>query len=170
MPKRVIRLRNVSFRYPGSDVDVLHDISMSIPVGSRVAFVGATGSGKTTTANQLLCLLRPTTGTLQLDGIDVVDADVPAWQSNCAYVPQSINLLNSNIIENVAFAEEVDDVDQMRVWEALQAAQLADIVAELPLGLFTPIGDNGIRLSGGQRQRLRPGACLLPRCQIPGAR
>ena len=154
MPKRVIRLNNISYRYPGTDADVLRDISISIPVGSRVAFVGATGSGKTTTANQLLCLLRPTTGTLQLDGIDVDDADVPAWQANCAYVPQAINLLNSNIIENIAFAEEIDDVDQMRVWEALQAAQLADIVAELPLGLFTPIGDNGIRLSGGQRQRL----------------
>jgi len=127
---------------------------MSILVGSRVAFVGATGSGKTTTANQLLCLLRPSTGTLQLDGIDVDDTDVPAWQANCAYVPQAINLLNGNIIENIAFAEELDEVDQMRVWEALQAAQLADIVAELPLGLFTPIGDNGIRLSGGQRQRL----------------
>ena len=73
-------------------------------MGSRVAFVGATGSGKTTTANQLLCLLRPTTGTLQLDGIDVDDADVPALQANCAYVPQAINLLNSNIIENIAFA------------------------------------------------------------------
>ena len=154
MPKRVIRLKNVSYRYPGTDADILRDISMSIPVGSRVAFVGATGSGKTTTANQLLCLLRPSSGTLQLDGIDVDDADVPAWQANCAYVPQSINLLNSNIIENIAFAEEVDAVDQMRVWEALQAAQLADLVAELPLGLFTPIGDNGIRLSGGQRQRL----------------
>ncbi|WP_311134353.1 ABC transporter ATP-binding protein [Synechococcus sp. CS-1332] len=154
MPKRVIRLKAISYRYPGTEADVLRDISMSIPVGSRVAFVGATGSGKTTTANQLLCLLRPTSGTLQLDGIDVDDADVPAWQANCAYVPQAINLLNSNIIENIAFAEEVDEVDQMRVWEALQAAQLADIVAELPLGLFTPIGDNGIRLSGGQRQRL----------------
>jgi ATP-binding cassette subfamily B protein len=154
MPKRLIRLKRVSYHYPGSDINVLHDISLSIPIGSRVAFVGATGSGKTTTANQLLCLLRPSAGSLQLDGIDVDDSDVPAWQANCAYVPQAINLLNSNIIENIAFAEEIDDVDQMRVWEALQAAQLADIVAELPLGLFTPIGDNGIRLSGGQRQRL----------------
>ncbi len=154
MPKRLIRLNQVSFHYPGSDVNVLHDISLSIPIGSRVAFVGATGSGKTTTANQLLCLLRPSSGSLQLDGIDVDENDVPAWQANCAYVPQAINLLNSNIIENIAFAEEIDDVDQMRVWEALQAAQLADIVSELPMGLFTPIGDNGIRLSGGQRQRL----------------
>jgi ATP-binding cassette subfamily B protein len=154
MPRHSIRLNHVSYSYPGSDVRVLDDLTLAIPVGGRVALVGSTGSGKTTTANQLLCLLRPGLGTLQLDGIDVEDVDVPAWQANCAYVPQSITLLNSNILENIAFAEEPDMVDSDRVWEALQAAQLADIVAEFPMGLYTPIGDNGIRLSGGQRQRL----------------
>jgi ATP-binding cassette subfamily B protein len=154
MPRHSIRLNHVSYSYPGSDVRVLDDLTLAIPVGGRVALVGSTGSGKTTTANQLLCLLRPSLGTLQLDGIDVEDVDVPAWQANCAYVPQSITLLNSNILENIAFAEEPDMVDSDRVWEALQAAQLADIVAEFPMGLYTPIGDNGIRLSGGQRQRL----------------
>lgn len=154
MPRHSIRLNQVSYQYPGSDVKVLEELSLMIPVGGRVAFVGTTGSGKTTTANQLLCLLRPTQGTLQLDGIDVEDVDVPAWQANCAYVPQSITLLNSNILENVAFAEESGSVDTDRVWDALQAAQMADIVSELPLGLYTPVGENGIRLSGGQRQRL----------------
>jgi ATP-binding cassette subfamily B protein len=154
MPRHSIRLNQVSYNYLGSDVKVLDRLSLTIPVGGRVAFVGATGSGKTTTANQLLCLLRPTEGTLQLDGIDVDPLDVPAWQANCAYVPQTITLLNSNVINNIAFAEDIEGVDHDRVWEALQAAQLAEIVAELPLGLYTPIGDNGIRLSGGQRQRL----------------
>lgn len=154
MPRNSIRLNQVSYSYPGTQVKVLDNLSLTIPVGSRVAFVGSTGSGKTTTANQLLCLLRPTQGALQLDGIDVEESDVPAWQANCAYVPQSITLLNSNVLENVAFAENPEMVDQNRVWDALQAAQLADIVSEFPLGLYTPIGDNGIRLSGGQRQRL----------------
>jgi ATP-binding cassette subfamily B protein len=154
MPRHTIRLQNVSYSYPGSEVTVLSGLSLTIPVGGRVAFVGATGSGKSTTANMLLRLLRPTQGSLQLDGINVEDADVPAWQANCAYVPQSITLLNSNVLENIAFAEDPVIVDQERVWDALQAAQLADIVAELPLGLYTPIGENGIRLSGGQRQRL----------------
>jgi len=154
MPRHSIRLNQVSYQYSGSDTLVLDNLSLTIPVGGRVAFVGATGSGKTTTANQLLCLLRPTKGSLSLDGIDVEDMDVPAWQANCAYVPQAITLLNSNVLENIAFAEDPETVNQDRVWDALQAAQLADIVAELPLGLYTPIGDNGIRLSGGQRQRL----------------
>ena len=154
MPRHSIRLHHVSFRYPAADNLVLDDVNFTIPVGSRVAFVGATGSGKTTTANLLLGLLRPTKGALQLDGIEVNAADVPAWQANCAYVPQAITLLNSNVIENVAYAQDLPDIDEARVWDALQAAQLAEIVAELPLGLYTPIGDNGIRLSGGQRQRL----------------
>ena len=154
MPRHTIRLNHLSYHYPGSEALVLNNLSLTIPVGGRVAFVGATGSGKTTTANQLLCLLRPTQGSLQLDGIDVEEVDVPAWQSNCAYVPQAITLLNSNVLENIAFAEDPKTVDQDRVWEALQAAQLQDIVAELPHGLYTSIGENGIRLSGGQRQRL----------------
>ncbi|MEB3362368.1 MAG: ABC transporter ATP-binding protein [Synechococcaceae cyanobacterium] len=154
MPRHSIRLSNVSYHYPGSERQVLYDINLSIPIGGRIAFVGSTGSGKTTTANLLLGLLSPSRGALQLDGIDVTPADVPAWQANCAYVPQAISLLNSNIVANVAFAEEENAIDHDRVWDALQAAQLADIVAELPLGLYTQIGDNGLRLSGGQRQRL----------------
>lgn len=154
MPRHSVRLHGVSYRYPADERLVLQDVSLSIPVGSRVAFVGSTGSGKTTTANILLGLLAPSQGSLQLDGIDVSDCDMPAWQANCAYVPQTISLLNSNVIDNVAYAQDLAFVDEDRVWEALQAAQLADVVAEFPMGLYTPIGDNGIRLSGGQRQRL----------------
>jgi ATP-binding cassette subfamily B protein len=153
-PTRSIRLQNVWYRYPSADEWVLEDVTLSIPVGSRIALVGTTGGGKTTTAHLLLGLLEPQRGSLQLDGIPVSDLDMPAWQASCAQVPQFINLLDASILENVAFGQAEEDINQAEVWEALDAAQLDEFVSELPYGLHTPIGENGLHLSGGQRQRL----------------
>ena len=153
-PNRSIRLQNVSYRYPSSEDWVLRDVSLSIPVGSRIALVGTTGGGKTTAAHLLLGLLEPQRGCLELDGIPVSDLDLPAWQASCAQVPQFINLLDASILENVAFGQAEEQINQAEVWEALDAAQLDEFVSELPYGLLTPIGENGLQLSGGQRQRL----------------
>jgi ATP-binding cassette subfamily B protein len=153
-PKRTIGLQDLWYAYPGSSNWVLRGIDLTIPVGSRVAFVGSTGSGKTTTAQILLALLEPGKGALTLDGIPVSDQDVPAWQACCSQVPQFINLLDASVLENVAFGKNQEEVDQDAVWAALEAAQLAEFVGELPYGLHTPIGENGLQLSGGQRQRL----------------
>jgi ATP-binding cassette subfamily B protein len=153
-PRHTIRLQKVSFRYESGDDWLLNDLNLTIPVGSRVALVGRTGSGKTTTAHLLLGLLQPEQGCLELDGVPVTANDLPAWQASCAHVPQMIHLLDGSLLDNVAFGIPEEAIDRDRVWESLEAAQLADDVAELPYGLYTPVGENGVQLSGGQRQRL----------------
>ena len=154
MPRQFIQLRDVSFSYSGSDECVLSNVDLTIPVGSRIALVGRTGSGKTTLAHLLLGLFRPSSGALTLDGLPLNEEELPAWQGNCDLVPQDIRLLDASIRDNVAFGCDPEEIDDDQVWAALEAAQFDDVVSAMPYGLFTMIGENGIKLSGGQRQRL----------------
>ena len=154
MPRQFIQLRDVSFSYSGSDECVLSNVDLTIPVGSRIALVGRTGSGKTTLAHLLLGLFRPSSGALTLDGLPLNEEELPAWQGNCALVPQDIRLLDASIRDNVAFGCDQEEIEDDQVWAALEAAQFDDVVSAMPYGLFTMIGENGIKLSGGQRQRL----------------
>ena len=153
-PQRTISLKDASYSYPESDCCVLKDISLSIPVGSRVAFVGPTGSGKSTAAHLLLGLLSPQKGCLSIDGVPVDQAEIHSWYSCCSQVPQNIQLYNGSVCANIAFGEEEKNINYHRVWDALEAAQINEFIADLPYGLHTQIGENGINLSGGQRQRI----------------
>ncbi|KZR80396.1 Lipid A export ATP-binding/permease protein MsbA [Prochlorococcus marinus str. MIT 1342] len=154
MPRRFIELEGVGFCYGGSDREVLRDVNLTIPVGSRIALVGRTGSGKSTLAHLLLGLFRPTRGELSLDGVPLNEEEVPAWQANCALVPQDIRLLDASVRENIAFGQDLESINDDDIWAALEAAQFDDYVSQMPYGLFTMVGENGVKLSGGQRQRL----------------
>ncbi len=153
-PRREITLHKVGYRYPESEQAALRSVSINIPVGSRVALMGPTGSGKTTLSSILLSHLEPTTGQIKLDGIPLATSDISAWQRCCSEVPQNIHLLDASIIENIAFGSSEDEINYDEVWDAICAAQLYELITEMPHGLYTCVGENGFNFSGGQRQRL----------------
>lgn len=153
---KTIRLEGVSYRYPRSDRTVVKDATLEIPHGARVAFVGPTGAGKSTTVDLILGLLRPVEGRILIDGTPLEDEEtIRRWQAQVGYVPQHIFLADDTIACNVAFGQRGEEIDRKAVEQAARMAQLHDfIVNELPEAYDTPIGERGIRLSGGQRQRL----------------
>jgi ABC-type multidrug transport system fused ATPase/permease subunit len=149
-----IRMEQVSFAYPSREQPVLSEINLTITRGSRVAITGRTGSGKSTLADIMMGLLPPTTGQLLVDGGPLEPTDIERWRRNVAHVPQAIFLVDDSLLANIVFGVEPELVDPARAREAARIAQLDDLLAELPNGLDTAIGERGVRLSGGQRQRL----------------
>ena len=153
--RREITLRGITFRYPGSEEPVLKEIDLRVQASTSVALVGATGSGKTTTADIILGLLEPTTGKLLVDDQPVTPDNVRNWQKNLGYVPQHIYLSDDTIAHNIAFGVPYEDVDMAAVERAAKVANIHDFtVSELPNGYDTVVGERGVRLSGGQRQRV----------------
>lgn len=143
----------ISYRYPGTERDVISGASFVLKKGEAVGLIGKSGNGKSTMADLLLGLLRPQQGCVRIDGIPLAGNE-RAWQRIVGYVPQSIFLADASIAENVAFGLPKEKIDTEKVMKALQIAQLAEFVEKLPEKAETKVGDNGILLSGGQRQRI----------------
>lgn len=155
--KGAITFKDVSFSYQqdADRQDALKHISLSIQAGEVVAFVGPSGGGKSTLVNLLPRFFRPTSGVIELDGVNLEDLSLLDLRRQIAFVSQDVILFNDTIAANVAYGTDaVTGIDRGRVIEALEAANLSNLMSELPQGIDTLIGDNGNRLSGGQRQRL----------------
>lgn len=151
--KNEIELKDITFAYPNTDKKIFDHAAMKIPVGKSVGVVGASGAGKTTVVDVLLGLLKLQGGTITSDGRNIFD-NYGAWLSHVGYIPQSIYMLDDSIRNNIAFGVKEEEIDDVRIWEVLDQAQMKTFVEELPDGLDSQIGERGVRISGGQRQRL----------------
>ena len=148
-----IVLDHITFAYPGTDKNIFTDAHMEVKRGQSVGIMGPSGAGKSTIVDILLGLLHAQKGSITWDGQNIFD-DYEAWLSQIGYIPQSIYLVDESIRDNIAFGIDADKIDEKRIWEVLEEAQLKEFIEELPDGLDTTIGDRGVRISGGQRQRI----------------
>lgn len=148
-----IKLENIYYRYPNQEEYSIRNLSLTIPIGNSVAFVGASGAGKTTVIDIILGLFEPEKGRVLVDGRELNDI-LPLWKNKIGYIPQHIFLTDETIRKNVAFGIMDREIDESAVLRAIESAQLKEFVDTLPQGLDTVVGERGIRLSGGQRQRI----------------
>lgn len=148
-----IRLKDVSYRYPNTEKMILDHANMTVPIGKSVGVVGPSGAGKSTAIDIFLGLLRPQEGRVECRDRDVMD-NYRSWLSHIGYIPQTIYLSDDSIRDNIAFGVPEEEIDDDRIWQVLNEAQMEEFVKKLPDGLDTSTGDRGIRISGGERQRL----------------
>lgn len=148
-----VSLNSISYRYPNAENDALKSISLTVKRGESIGLIGKSGSGKTTLVDVILGLLTPQNGDILVDGISVYD-NLRDWQDMLGYVPQSIFLIADTLERNIAFGVPDELIDSERLMKAVQAAQLSELVEQLPNGLQTEVGERGVLLSGGQRQRV----------------
>lgn len=151
--KKELAVEGLRYKYPNTEKYIFNNASMSIPVGKSVGIVGKSGAGKTTLVDIMLGLLDADGGKVCCDGKDVLE-NYAGWLHNIGYIPQTINLMDDTIRANIAFGVPMEKVDDNRVWEVLEEAQLTEFVKSLPDGMMTEIGERGVRMSGGQRQRM----------------
>ena len=151
--KDTIELQKITYSYPNTDKLILNQADMVIPVGKSVGIIGPSGAGKTTAVDILMGLLDIQGGKIVCGGRDVME-NYGSWLSHIGYIAQNIYLTDDPVRDNVAFGVSPKDIDDKRVWEVLEEAQLKEFVESLPEGLNTSVGERGVRISGGQRQRL----------------
>jgi ABC-type bacteriocin/lantibiotic exporter with double-glycine peptidase domain len=151
-----LELQNLSFKFSDSDSDsdLINQLNLIIKKGESIGIVGKSGSGKTTLMNILLGFLNQTSGSIQLDGIELTKNNMLSWQKKIGYVRQDVFLIDGTVAENIAFGIASDKVDTSKLNDVINKAQLREVINELSNGVQTNIGERGAKISGGQRQRV----------------
>ena len=160
-----IRMEGICFKYPNTDKWILDNVSLEIDKNSSVAFIGASGAGKTTAADIILGLLKPQKGRILVDGFDI-EKNMDKWHKCIGYIPQTIYLMDDTIKANILFGIPDEDADEKLLERSIREAQLEDFIASLKNGINTTIGDRGVKLSGGQRQRIGIARALYRNPQV----
>jgi len=148
-----LTLKQVHFFYPDSKYNALDGISLKIHAGESIGFIGPSGSGKTTLLDTLLGLFKPQKGCIEYNERNI-NKNLREWQSQVAYIPQQVFLIDGTIRQNVTLGVNDDEIDENKLHESLRQARLMDLVETLPQGVNTVLGERGVRFSGGQRQRV----------------
>tara|TARA_Y100001968_G_C19282841_1_gene680129 strand:- start:140 stop:1060 length:921 start_codon:yes stop_codon:yes gene_type:complete len=168
--ERDIVLSKINFSYIGSEKLILNDINLSIKKGEKIGLIGTTGSGKSTLTDLIMGLLRPSSGKIKVDGLDINDTDFPSritsWRKSVSHVPQNIYLIDSTFAENIAFGFPKEEINMARVEEVASLANIYDFITSTPKGFNTFVGEAGIKMSGGQRQRIGIARALYRRSKL----
>lgn len=162
--KGAVSFRNVSFHYRNGDRMILEDFNLDVKAGESVAFVGGSGAGKSTVLNLMIGFDEPNSGKILVDGINMANLDKNEYRSQIAVVPQNTILFSGTIRDNIAYG--MKDVSDEEVWSILKEVGMEDVVAAMPEGIYTKLGEHGGTLSGGQRQRISIARALLRKPKI----
>lgn len=151
--KKNILIKNLSFKYPGTNKNVLSELNLKIEKGQTIGIVGESGSGKSTLIDLIVGLHKPSNGQILVDNRDLNYSN-STWLNQIGYVPQNVFLSDTTIKENIAFAVEDHLIESDKILNAIRLSQLDNFIKSLPLGVNTRVGESGVQLSGGQRQRI----------------